>query len=311
MLRLTSLRTTVALLPLLCNTRIGISRALSVSMAPTSSLAKRVTMESFQNDENKSRCPITLFVYATMNGYKGPVCAEELGIDYNYVMVDFEKGEQKSPEYLKINPKGQIPALYDADNGVFLAESAAILEYLAGKYHHKQPTMFPTAESDAKLHWAIRQWMLFSATGLAPAMGNAMFFNRIAKTKGENNEFAIQRYTNQSRGLLKVLDQQLQSSGGPFLLGKHLTIADVNAFTYASTHFWAMVDVTGLDALNAWIDMMMKREAVQKGLNIPFARPGFFGPPYATEEEIEGEIQRNAGMFTKGGGSSKEEEAKK
>ena len=56
---------------------------------------------------------------------------------------------------------------------------------------------------------------------------------------------------------------------------------------------------------------MMKRPGVQKGLQIPFARPGFFGPPYATEEEIAEEIQRNAGMFTKGGGSSKEEEAKK
>ena len=58
-------------------------------------------------------------------------------------------------------------------------------------------------------------------------------------------------------------------------------------------------------------DVLMKKDSVQKGLQIPFARPGFFGPPYATEEEIAEEIQRNAGMFTKGGGSSKDPEATK
>lgn len=76
-----------------------------------------------------------------------------------------------------------------------------------------------------------------------------------------------------------------------------------------ATHFWAMVCVDGLDHLKAWIDVLMKRESVYKGLQIPFARPGFLGPPYATEEEIQDEIQRNAGMFTKGGGTSKEEKA--
>lgn len=202
---------------------------------PSSSLAKLVTMETFR--QASQRCPITLFVYATMNGYKGPICAEELGIEYNYVVIDFEKGQQKSPEFLKLNPKGQIPALHDADHDLVLAESAAILEYLSTKYRDKKPALFPAASSgnggDLQNHWAVRQWMLFSATGLAPAMGNAMFFNRIARTKGEVNEFSIQRFTNQSRALLEILDQQLQQSGGPFLLGEDMTIADINAFTYA------------------------------------------------------------------------------
>lgn len=169
-----------------------------------------------------------------MNGYKGPICMEEIGVEYNYVMIDFETGQQKSPEYLKLNPKGQIPALYDADTNIMLAESAAILEYLATKYHDKRPNLLPDAKIDVQQHWAVRQWMLFSATGLAPAMGNAMFFNRIARTKGEVNEFAIERYTNQSRGLLEVLDKQLQQSKGPFLLGKEMTIADINTFTYGT-----------------------------------------------------------------------------
>lgn len=122
-----------------------------------SSHARKVTMDTFKA-MSKDR-PITLFVYATMNGYKGPICAEELGIDYNYVLVDFEKGDQKSAEYLKLNPKGQIPALYDDDCELMLAESAAILEYLADKYRANKPTLFPGANKDIQMHWAIRQWV--------------------------------------------------------------------------------------------------------------------------------------------------------
>jgi glutathione S-transferase len=96
-----------------------------------------------------------------MNGYKAPICAEELGVDYNYVLVDFEKGEQKSAEYFEINPKGQIhvPAMYDAGHDLMLAESAAILEYLADKYRANKPTLFPGADQDIQMHWAIRQWV--------------------------------------------------------------------------------------------------------------------------------------------------------
>lgn len=221
-------------------------------------------METFRSMSDDR--PITLFVYATMNGYKGSICAEELGIDYNYVMVDFEKGEQKSSEFLKLNPKGQIPALYDAEQDLVLAESAAILEYLAGKYRSKKPTLFPSATQDVHKHWAIRQWMLFSATGLAPAMGNSMFFKRIAATTGEVDEFAMKRYTDQSRALLEVLNDQLIKSGGPFLLGNDMTIADINAFTYASTHFWAKIPVDGLTALTDWIDLLMKRPRDRKSV---------------------------------------------
>jgi glutathione S-transferase len=145
--------------------------------------------------------------------------------------------------------------------------------------------------------------MLFSATGLAPAMGYAMLFKRIAATKGEVDQFAMKCYTDQSRDLLHVLNDQLEKSGGPFLLGKEIAIADINAFTYASTHFWAMVPVDGLSHLTEWIALLMNRPSVKSGLSIAFARPGFFGKPYATDEEIQVEIQRNAAMFTKGGGS--------
>ena len=97
---------------------------------------------------------------------------------------------------------------------------------------------------------------------------------------------------------------QLKKSGGPFLMGDNLTIADINAFTYASTSFWAKVSTSGLTELNDWIARCMERPSFQRGLKIPFARNGFLGEPYATKEEIEAEISRNAGQFTVSGGSA-------
>ena len=100
--------------------------------------------------------------------------------------------------------------------------------------------------------------------------------------------------------------------GGRFCWEKtYLTIADINAFTYASTAYWAKVDTSGLDELNSWIKMLMERGSFQKGLEIPFARRGFFGPPFATQEEIDAEIQRNAGQFTVTGGSAAADGEKK
>ena len=129
------------------------------------SRARKATLSNFPRRGGQD-APITLFVYATMNGYKAPILCEELGVAYNYVMIDFEKGEQKSSEYLAINPNGRIPALYDADHDVFIAESAAILEYIATKYRETNCELLPSPEDDLSRHWEIRQWLLFGATGL-------------------------------------------------------------------------------------------------------------------------------------------------
>ena len=62
-----------------------------------------------------------------------PSCSKRLehhGASYDWCLVDFEKGEQKSDAFLKINPNGRIPALIDREKGVAVAESGAILEYV-------------------------------------------------------------------------------------------------------------------------------------------------------------------------------------
>ena len=86
---------------------------------------------------------IELYTYATSNGQRASVMLEECGIPYKAIKIDLERGEQKMPNYLKINPSGQIPAMIDHDRPggkpVILAQSGAIILYLAEKTNKLMP----------------------------------------------------------------------------------------------------------------------------------------------------------------------------
>ena len=89
-----------------------------------SRLARQVTLdEAWSSSEHSEICCL---IYATQNGWKlRPF--EEMGVPYDWALVDFEKSEQRSEGFLSINPNGRIPALIDRARGVTVAESAAVL----------------------------------------------------------------------------------------------------------------------------------------------------------------------------------------
>ena len=82
-----------------------------------------------------SQKDIHLYTASTMNGWKPVVFLEEAGIEYDLTHIDFSKNEQKTPDYVKLNPNGRIPTIVDRSNNDFVVfESGAILWYLAAKY---------------------------------------------------------------------------------------------------------------------------------------------------------------------------------
>ena len=90
-------------------------------MSQTSRLARQVTLdEAWSSSEHSEICCL---IYATQNGWKLPILFEEMGVPYDWALVDFEKGEQRSEGFLSINPNGRIPALIDRARGVTVAES--------------------------------------------------------------------------------------------------------------------------------------------------------------------------------------------
>ena len=179
---------------------------------------------------------IVLYTANTMNGWKPLIFLHEAGVPYEMVPIDFGKKEQKASDYLKLNPNGRIPTIVDRGNGDFAVfESGAILWYLAEKYGQFLST-------DAKERSETLQWLMFQMGGVGPMMGQAMFFQRIAKPNGDEVPYAIDRYVKESRRLLEVLDTRL--AGRQWLVGDEYSIADMATYPGRS-YFWATVSVDG------------------------------------------------------------------
>ncbi|WP_282026126.1 glutathione S-transferase family protein [Limimaricola cinnabarinus] len=231
-----------------------------------------------------SRPDILLYTANTMNGWKPLIFLHEAEIDYELRPVDLGRREQKSPKYLALNPNGRIPTIVDRGNDDFAVfESGAILWYLAEKYDR-------FLSHDPKERSETMQWLMFQMGGVGPMMGQAMFFQRIAKPNGTDVPYAIARYVNESRRLLEVLDRRL--AGRDWLVGDALSIADIATYPWARSHFWATVSVEGLPNLQGWLNRLDAMPRVQAALQLPEPRPSAFG-----EGDIEAAARDNAARF--------------
>jgi GST-like protein len=200
---------------------------------------------------------IDLYTAATPNGHKVSIVLEELGLPYTVHALSFDKKEQKSEEFLKINPNGRIPAIVDRANGDFAVfESGAILIYLAEMTGKLLP-------QDPKGRSVVLQWLMFQMGGIGPMQGQANVFFRYFPEKLQG---AIDRYQHETRRLYEVLDTRLQAV--EFLAGEY-SIADIATFPWVRGHDWSGVSVDGLPALQRWIATLEARPAVQRGLLVP------------------------------------------
>lgn len=143
---------------------------------------------------------------------------EELGVQYEIVPVDLRKGEQRTPDFLKINPMGAVPALKDGDTMLF--ESGAIVAYLADKFPEKKfAPAFNTAER-AKYY----QWLAFAMATLDNPIVNYYFHTDMYPP--EKRSPAIADAGKQSFfKSAKVLSEQL--NGSEYLVGNQFSAADI------------------------------------------------------------------------------------
>lgn len=200
---------------------------------------------------------IDLYTSATPNGWKASIVLEELGVPYTLHAISLSKGEQKAPDYLKINPNGRIPAIVDRDEGNFAVfESGAIMIYLAEKYGRFMP-------KDVKGRSEVIQWVMFQMGGIGPMQGQANVFFRYAP---EKIPYAIERYQTETKRLYRVLESRLESR--EYLCGEY-SIADMANWSWVSLHFWAGVEIDDLPNVKAWAERIRARPAVQRGIAIP------------------------------------------
>ena len=205
---------------------------------------------------------IDLYTAATPNGHKVSIALEELGLPYDLHVLSFDRKEQKSPEFLRINPNGRIPAIVDRDNDDFAVfESGAILVYLAEKTGQLMP-------GDVKGRSRVLQWLMFQMGGVGPMQGQANVFFRYFPEKLPG---AISRYQNETRRLYEVLDDRLGEA--EYLAGDY-SIADIATFPWVKIHDWSGVSLDGLTHLQRWLDAIDARPAVQRGLAMPSREEG-------------------------------------
>jgi len=201
---------------------------------------------------------IELFTAGTPNGWKASITLEELELPYEVRALDFGSGDQKTPEFLKINPNGRIPAIIDHDlGGLRVFESGAIMIHLCEKTGSKLLPSDPAGRAE------VMSWLMFQMGGIGPMMGQANVFFRYFPEKIQP---AIDRYQHESRRLFEVLDGQLQQT--EWLAGDY-SIADIANWSWVRIHGWSGVSIEGLDALERWMDTMKERPAVQRGVAVP------------------------------------------
>jgi glutathione S-transferase len=161
-----------------------------------------------------------------------------LGLPVELIEVDLRKGAHKQPDFLKLNPFGQVPVL--DDNGTVIADSNAILVYLARRYggHSWLP-------ADATGEAAVQRWLSVAAGQIAFGPAAARLITVFGAKHNADEVIA------RAHALLKVMDAQLHQT--PFLVGGLPTIADVAGYTYVAHAPEGNVALTDYPHVRAWL----------------------------------------------------------
>ncbi|EKM53806.1 uncharacterized protein PHACADRAFT_260340 [Phanerochaete carnosa HHB-10118-sp] len=184
---------------------------------------------------------------------------EELGLTYESIYLDFQKGEHKAPEHTKHNPNGRIPTIIDHKNNDYtLWESDAILLYLVERYDPEHKVS--VADAGEKFHQL--QWLFFQASGQGPYFGQAAWFIRY---HSEQLPSAQERYKNEIKRVLGVLESVLSKQ--EWLVGGKATIADLSFIPWNDIAIPAFTDfdfATEFPATAAWNRKLHGRTSVKK-----------------------------------------------
>ncbi|HEU4654315.1 MAG TPA: glutathione binding-like protein [Steroidobacteraceae bacterium] len=211
---------------------------------------------------------LQLYSLNTPNGVKASIMLEEIGLPYEAHFVSFDTNDQKSAEFLSLNPNGKIPAILDPNGPsgrpLSLFESGAILIYLADKTQQFIPR-------DANQRYETIQWVMFQMGGIGPMFGQVGFFHKFAGKDFEDKR-PRDRYVAESKRLLGVLDRHLANK--QWIMGADYTIADIAIFPWIRNliGFYGAGELVGFNDftnVKRVLETFVARPAVIRGLEIP------------------------------------------
>lgn len=178
------------------------------------------------------------------NAYKARLLLSLLDIPYEKIEIDFARREHKRPEYLKLNPRGQVPVLEDDSRIIW--DSTAVLVYIARK--HGGETWLPTAAGEMA---EVMQWMALAQNEIHYGL---QFARAIVHLSRPGNLEECQAH---GRTALRVLDERLVNHD--WLALDRMTIADIACFPYAAMAPDANIALDEYAAIGAWVTRIQAR----------------------------------------------------
>ena len=195
----------------------------------------------------------------SQNCFKVRLLAAHLGLPLEIVPIRIFEGEAATPEFLAKNPMGAVPVL-ETDSGEYLAESNAILTFLA------EGTRYLPREGISRAQ--VTRWLMFEQRYIQTSISRLRYWT----LTGKLGQFSRDVATAQGLGnrALDILDSELGKR--PFIAGDTYTIADVSIFSYSHVAADAGFDLSARSNLTEWFERVREQ-------------PGFRGEviPYSTD----------------------------
>jgi GST-like protein len=201
---------------------------------------------------------IDLYMWATGNGLRASVALAETGLAHRVHKVDLTKGEQRTPEFLKLNPAGVIPVIVDQDGPggrpLTLSQSGAIIVYCCEKAAKFIPT-------EPRRRAMAAQWFLQAATDVGPA-GSTVFLLDVAAP--EKSAAISDYFKKRLVAYFHHVDRHLAEHD---YLADEISFADFMLYPNYALRKSMLEAGGGMDHLHRWGDRMAARPGVRKGMN--------------------------------------------
>lgn len=203
---------------------------------------------------------IELYAAGTSNGMRARIALEECGLAYQFHPVDLAKGENRTPQFLAMNPFGAIPVLKDSDGPggkpVLISQSTAILLYCAEKTGRHLP-------QDPAARPAMLEALMRASTDVTPMFGAVTLATRMKAP----DPATVAEFKGRLKGQFQTWDGILATR--KYAAGAELTIADLSLYAgYWRTKGAQPELVAGMPNLERWAAEMAARPAIQKAVKL-------------------------------------------
>ena len=201
---------------------------------------------------------IDLYAAGTSNGMRARMALEECGLAYNFHPINLDKGENKTPQFLAMNPNGQIPVIVDNEGPggkpLTLSQSTAILMYCA----EKSGKFIPKEGAARAAMW---QALASASTDITPTIGSIFAVVRSKDPHGPTADLFKDRF----RQYMQVWDEKLGRQ--KYAAGAELTVADISlyaGFVRIKAALPALCE--GLSNVERWAKELAARPAMQRAV---------------------------------------------